>query len=93
MLNTAIALALMGGARGYGSMEQASMPQVKPRVLYPPKPRTTRAPGILDRIQTCESREAAFLMLHEFLDTANSVSQKTINKANRLLQTLDFPQA
>lgn len=52
-----------------------------------------RQPGILDRIQTCESREAAFLMWHEFLDGANAVSQKTINKANRLLETLDFPQA
>jgi len=50
-----------------------------------------RQPGILDRIQTCESREAAHLMWHEFLDTANAVSQKTINKANRLLETLDFP--
>ena len=48
-------------------------------------------PGILDRISTCESREAAHLMWHEFLDSANSVSQKTINKANRLLATLDFP--
>lgn len=52
-----------------------------------------RRPGILDRIQTCPSREAAHLMWHEFLDTANAVSQKTINKANRLLSTLDFPQA
>lgn len=50
-----------------------------------------RQPGILDRIQTCESREAAHLLWHEFLDNANSVSQKTINKANRLLSTLDFP--
>jgi len=50
-----------------------------------------RRPGILDRIQTCESREAAHLMWHEFLDSANSVSQKTINRANRLLSTLDFP--
>lgn len=50
-----------------------------------------RQPGILDRISTCESREAAHLMWHEFLDSANSVSQKTINKANRLLATLDFP--
>lgn len=50
-----------------------------------------RRPGILDRISTCESREAAHLMWHEFLDSANSVSQKTINKANRLLAILDFP--
>jgi len=50
-----------------------------------------RQPGILDRIQTCESREAAHLLWHEFLDGANAVSQKTINKANRLLSTLDFP--
>ena len=52
---------------------------------------TKHRPGILDRISTCESREAAHLMWHEFLDSANSVSQKTINKANRLLATLDFP--
>jgi len=51
-----------------------------------------RRPGILDRIQTCESRSAAHLMWHEFLDSANVVSQKTINKANRLLETLDFPE-
>jgi len=50
-----------------------------------------RQPGVLDRIQSCDSREAAHLMWHEFLDTANAVSQKTINKANRLLSTLDFP--
>ena len=50
-----------------------------------------RQPGILDRIQTCESREAAHLMWHEFLDSANAASQKTINKAERLLATLDFP--
>ena len=50
-----------------------------------------RAPGILDRIQLTESREAASLMWHEFLDGANAVSQKTLNKANRLLSTLDFP--
>lgn len=93
MLSTAITLALMGGARGYGSMAQASLPQIKPRVPYAPRPKTSRQPGILDRIQTCESREAAHLMWHEFLDTANAVSQKTINKANRLLEALDFPQA
>lgn len=50
-----------------------------------------RKPGILDRISSCDSREAASLMWHEFLDGSNSVSQKTINKANRLLSTLDFP--
>lgn len=49
-----------------------------------------RSPGILDRISTCESREAAHLLWHEFLDHANP-SQKTINKATRLLATLDFP--
>jgi len=48
-------------------------------------------PGILDRISLCESEEAAHLMLHEFLDSANAVSQKTINRAIRLLSTLDFP--
>ena len=52
-----------------------------------------RTPGILDRISTCPSRETAHLMWHEFLDHSNSVSQKTINKANRLLSILDFPQA
>lgn len=52
-----------------------------------------RRPGILDRISTCESHSAAHLMWHEFLDHSNAVSQKTINKANRLLETLDFPQA
>lgn len=52
-----------------------------------------RQPGILDRIQLCESREAAHLMWHEFLDSANAVSQKTINRAKKLLVTLDFPQA
>lgn len=50
-----------------------------------------KQPGILDRIQTCKSSEAAHLMWHEFLDHANAVSQKTINRANRLLATLDFP--
>lgn len=50
-----------------------------------------RKPGILDQIQTCESREAAHLLWHEFLDSANAVSQKTINKATRLLETIDFP--
>ena len=48
-------------------------------------------PGILERISTCESREAAHLIFHGFLATANSPSQKTINKANRLLSTLNFP--
>ena len=48
-------------------------------------------PGILDRIQTTQSREAASLMWHEFLDSTNAVSQTTINKANRLLATLNFP--
>lgn len=52
-----------------------------------------RQPGILDRISTCESHEAAHLMWHEFLDHSTAPSQKTINKANRLLSTLDFPQA
>ena len=52
-----------------------------------------RTPGILNRIQTCDSREAAHLMFHEFLDHSTAPSQKTINKANRLLETLDFPNA
>ena len=50
-----------------------------------------RKPGILDQIQTCESKEAAHILWHEFLDSANAVSQKTINQATRLLETLDFP--
>lgn len=49
-----------------------------------------RRPGILDRIQTTESAEAAHLLWQEFLDHADP-SQKTINKAERLLLTLDFP--
>lgn len=52
---------------------------------------SVRKPGILDRISTCESSEAAHTMWFDFLDTANAVSQKTINKAVRLLKTLDFP--
>jgi len=52
-----------------------------------------RRPGILDQIQTCESKEAAHILWHSFLDSANAVSQKTINKATRLLETLDFPLA
>lgn len=50
-----------------------------------------RQPGILDKIKLCESSEEAHTMWYEFLDSANSVSQKTINRANRLLSTLDFP--
>jgi len=50
-----------------------------------------RKPGILDQIQTCESHEAAHVLWHEFLEDANCVSQKTINKATRLLETLEFP--
>lgn len=51
-----------------------------------------RQPGILDHIRLCESFEAAHLMWHEFLDSANEVSQKTINRATKLLATLDFPR-
>ena len=50
-----------------------------------------RKPGILDRISSCESSEAAHLMFHEFMDSANCVSQKTINRAKKLLATIDFP--
>ena len=50
-----------------------------------------RRPGILDRIKLCESSEAAHTMFHEFIDSANNVSQKTINRAKKLLATLDFP--
>lgn len=90
-MTTAIltALAIAGARAGLGTAMVS--PQVRPTVPYPIKPETSRKPGILDRIQTCESREAAHLMWHEFLDHANSVSQKTVNKANRLLSTLDFP--
>lgn len=56
-----------------------------------PKSQQKRKPGILDRIALCESEEAAHLMFHEFLDHANEVSQKTINRATKLLSTLDFP--
>ena len=50
-----------------------------------------RQPGILDRIKLCQSSEEAYTLFHTFLDSANSVSQKTINRARRLLETLDFP--
>jgi len=52
-----------------------------------------RKPGILDQIQSAESLEAAHILWHEFLEDANTVSQKTINKATRLLETLEFPLA
>jgi hypothetical protein len=48
-------------------------------------------PGILDQIQEAPSLEAAHILWHEFLEGANAISQKTINKATRLLETLDFP--
>ena len=51
-----------------------------------------RKPGILDRITSCESEEAAHLMFHEFIDSSNDVSQKTINRAIKLLATIDFPR-
>jgi hypothetical protein len=50
-----------------------------------------RQPGILDRIRACESSEEAHTLFYSFLDSANCVSQKTINRATRLLATLDFP--
>lgn len=81
------ALAFGGHPGPYG----ISRNQSSPSVPYPPKPKTTDGPGILDRIQTCESCEAAHLLWYEFLDGANAVSQKTINRATRLLTTLDFP--
>lgn len=52
-----------------------------------------RRPGILDQIQSATSLEAAHVLWHEFLEDANCVSQKTINKATRLLETLEFPLA
>jgi len=51
-----------------------------------------RQPGILDRIRACESSEEAHTLFYSFLDSANCVSQKTINRATRLLATLDFPK-
>lgn len=57
----------------------------------PPSRPRNKQPGILDRIAACESREAASLLWFEFLDSVNCVSQKTINRAQRLLATLDFP--
>ena len=50
-----------------------------------------RRPGILDQIQSAPSLEAAHVLWLEFLGDANCVSQKTINKATRLLETLEFP--
>jgi len=50
-----------------------------------------RQPGILDKIKLCQSSEEAHTMWYAFLDSANSVSQKTINRARKLLATLDFP--
>ena len=50
-----------------------------------------RQPGILDRIKLCESSETAHTMFYKFLDSANNISQKTLNRAQRLLSTLDFP--
>ena len=50
-----------------------------------------RQPGILDKIKLCQSSEEAHTLFHTFLDSANSVSQKTINRARKLLATLDFP--
>ena len=50
-----------------------------------------RQPGILDRIKLCQSSEEAHTMWFDFLDSANSFSQKTINRAAKLLATLDFP--
>jgi len=52
-----------------------------------------RRPGILDQIQSATSHEAAHVLWHEFLEDATHVSQKTINKATRLLETLEFPLA
>lgn len=52
-----------------------------------------RKPGILDQIQSATSLEAAHVLWHEFLEDATHVSQKTINKATRLLETLEFPLA
>ena len=50
-----------------------------------------RQPGILDKIKLCQSSEEAHTMWYSFIDSANDVSQKTINRARRLLETLDFP--
>ena len=50
-----------------------------------------RQPGILNKIKLCQSSEEAHTMWYAFFDSANEVSQKTINRAQRLLSTLDFP--
>ena len=86
----AIALAGLGG-----SISSHATPLLGDfsRLKQVPKPPYKRKPGILDQIQTCESKEAAYLLFHTFLDSANCVSQKTINKATRLLETLEFPLA
>lgn len=49
-----------------------------------------RKPGILDQISTCESYTTACNLWESFIHTSNP-SSKTINKAHRLLLTLDFP--
>lgn len=90
MLHTVIALAL---ARGHAQPPRPLSFRALPSNLPPlkPKPKFVKQPGILDRIKLCESSEAAHTMWHEFLDSADNVSQKTINRATRLLTTLDFP--
>lgn len=90
-LAPALLLAALSG--GFGTSSGPRGLSALPSLLPPPepKPRFTRQPGILDRISSCESSEAAHLMFHEFLDSANAVSQKTINRAKKLLATLDFP--
>ena len=93
MLHTAIAMALAGGAGSFGN-PRPRQPVALPSRLPPPepKPHFTKQPGILDRIRACESSEEAHTLFYSFLDSANCVSQKTINRAARLLATLDFPK-
>ncbi len=50
-----------------------------------------RRPGLVDQISTCESRLAARILLSK-LENLDRVSSKTLNKARRLVDTLDFPQ-
>lgn len=82
--------AIMDGVKNaYQAQYKAWMLERRQKVLDEVAAR--RKPGILDRIKLCESSEAAHTLFHEFLDSADNVSQKTINRANRLLLTLDFP--
>lgn len=47
-----------------------------------------RTPGILDRIQQCETQEQAASVWSSFIDGGATPSQKTANKAQRLISRL-----